>query len=190
MAKKVTAKMLKNIMDTNNTVTEQITDKNGKIYDLSIKRRLTLPEALSFVADVCSLCFDQETMEFSPELREVGIRIHTLIYFTNLTATENDTETLYALAYDPQIAFLLQENIDQCFYHDLIAMCDHRLDYYAELSTSVYARGMMDLVSTANKLHEDMENATAQIQSPEFTRALNKLNLQAPDADNGFKKVK
>lgn len=193
--KKITAKMLKHVAKPAETKTVQVVDKNNKVYDIQVKSRLNMSEAMSFVAAVCGLCYDEETMEYMPELQDMALEMHTILMYTNIHATEDDIETLYELIHDEDFMQKIKDAIEPCAYREVRMACANRLYFLERMMAAGVSARVQELTNTMSGMSQNIEQIVNNVNAPEFAEVMNRLNanmtgISSDDAMPSFTKVK
>lgn len=126
MAKKITINSWKESLKT----IDESSDKAMFLgNEISIKHSLTLTEMISFVNGSMKSCFDEETDEYMPEVKDYVIKSNTIEFYTNLTLPK-DLEERYTLIYDSWniLGEIIYKNINYTQYEEMLNSINERIE--------------------------------------------------------------
>ena len=104
-----------------------------------IKKRLTFEDMFQFVETAASLCFDEDTGEYFPQLREFVIKCEILTRYASITLPDNLDEK-YSFVYGNRLVKRVLRRIDRTQLH--------------EITEAVYSRIIFLMTSPPKKNNE------------------------------------
>lgn len=137
---------------------------------IEIKRTLSLQEVIGFVEGVIDACFDEETGDYLPEIKDFLIKSFVLEKYANFTMPSN-ANNMYDLIYCTDAFATVYGYINAEQFLEIRAAIDEKLDY--KTNTSVEA--MNKQISTVFNSFEDIEKNLSQLFSSVDNESLAKL---------------
>lgn len=137
---------------------------------IEIKRTLSLQEVIHFVEGVVDACFDEETGDYLPEVKDFLIKYFVLEKYANFTMPSN-TNNMYDLIYCTDAFVTVCGYINTEQFSEICAAIDEKLDY----KTNASVEAMNKQMATVFNSFEDIEKNLSQLFSSVDNESLAKL---------------
>lgn len=135
--------------------------------EVTIQKTLSLKDAMSFVQNVVSMCFAEDTNEYLPDVKEFAIKVAVLDHYTNFTMPSN-IEKKYALVYCTDAVEQVLVHINQMQYADLLLAINKKLEYCAKANIEAVHKQMDELYRQMDSLQENLSNMFAGISGDDI----------------------
>ena len=133
--------------------------------EMTIRETLPLREMLQFVADVVASCFEEESGDYIPEMREFAIKAHLLTSYANFhlpANIEKQYQYIYQLEQRLQVSQQIIAQINQAQYREILAAIEERIQYQiataAQQSQAVLSK-LSDYLQQSQALFGEMNGA-------------------------------
>lgn len=140
--------------------TEGTTNFEWNGLTIEVKPVLSLHEMMAFMNYVIKLCFDEETGEYMPEIRDFAIASAAVSFYTNISLPD-DTAERYELLYRSGIASEVYKHVCE---KQIVAICSSigaKLDHLASANAFALqkefertAEGFTDVLEQISKVFE------------------------------------
>lgn len=157
--KKVSVNDFEKVMEDVKQDTVQI-DWHG--VDVTITPLLSLENYLAFVQEVVSICFDEDTGDFIPEVRDFAIKRAVLHHYANFRLPEN-TARCYDMIYSTDAVASVLGEVNRAQFDELCRGIDKRLAYLAETSVKKVERKLNEAVSEFEEACKQLETMFAGV---------------------------
>lgn len=156
--------------------TTEVNLEGGCFKDVTIRVRRTLPleDALGFVHDIATLCTDDKTAEYSPELFDFAVRLHVLTYYANVDLTK-DVKKAYRILYMTNIFQQVYTCVDSTQCSNLILSAERKIDHWKSLMESSVAGKVSEMLKKMEDVMVGSEQMMEAIDSDDFKAAVARL---------------
>jgi hypothetical protein len=135
---------------------------------MKAKKFLPLNEALAFAESAAAACFDEETGEYMPQVKEFAIRAEALARCGGLTLPE-DVGERYAFVFQNREAKRVLRRIDRKQFAALRAAVDEKLQFKLALFASGAARKTAELLETVAGLAASFEELFGTLEKSDVS---------------------
>lgn len=118
--------------------------------DVTVKRSLSLTEALSFVDDVVNCCF-HEKYGYMPELRDFVIKANILARYANFHMPD-DLEHRYRMVYCTDAVDTVCEAVNDTQLQELVDAIDEKIQFRCDTMNSELKKRMEQVVRAIEEL--------------------------------------
>lgn len=161
-SKKISITAFDKIMREENTPIE-IIEWHG--IDVTIRKTLSLKDALIFVDTVSKSCFDSETGEYTPEVKVFAMKCCILEMYANFSLPAN-VEHKYDLVYNTDAVDTVLKHINMRQLNELTDAISEKVDNMARAN-----------IENINKQMNDVYNAFDELQN-HFGQILSGVNAE------------
>lgn len=139
--KKISVSKFEEAVNSSYEATHDI-DYNG--ITITVKQDLTLKEMVEFISSVVMSCFDDETSEYTPEIKDFAVRSCIFEYYTNINLPSN-VEKRYDIIYHTQILDSIMQNINQLQFNAMMRAIEDKTSHIANSNVEMINRQMAQL---------------------------------------------
>lgn len=122
---------------------------------IRVRRMLNLEYMLKFVNYFVGACFDSNTNEYLPEVKDFAFRSALIRFYTNITLPD-DVGKQYRLLYGTDLIDVVSQNVDSHQRAGLLTSCYEKLEYLAESNIE-------RVVAQADKAVGDLEELVRSV---------------------------
>lgn len=133
---------------------------NWNKVEIHIHPVLTLEETLLFVHDVASACFEANTGEYLPEVRDFAYRCSVLEKYANIELPEDISEK-HKLVYNTDLYHFVTSRIDFEQLNEIEVAIDKKIDNLAYSKINAFENKLNELTSNI----ESVSNAFTELYS-------------------------
>lgn len=141
---------------------------------VQVRHTLSLEEALGFVHDIVTICADDETAEYSPELFSFAVRLYVLMYYTNIDLTK-DVKKAYRILYGTNIYQQIYSCVDYEQCSDLVLSAEQKISHRKRLMESSVAGKVSEMLQKMDAVMAGSEQMMEAIDSDSFKEAVARL---------------
>lgn len=141
---------------------------------VQVRHTLSLEEALGFVHDIVTICTDDETAEYSPELFNFAVRLYVLTYYTNIDLTK-DVKKAYRILYGTNIYQQVYSCLDYEQCSNLILSAEQKISHWKSLMESSVAGKISEMLQKMEDVMTGSEQMAEAIDSDAFKAAVARL---------------
>lgn len=138
--------------------------------DIHIRRSLPFTEALSFVDEVVSSCF-QTNYGFMPELIDFAIKRNILKRYTNISLPEK-LEHSYKIIYTTDIIDFVCKHINMKQVDELVVAIDRKVAHMCNAHVAEARRQTDEIVSGFNQIYEKISGLFDGVTRDDMTKLL------------------
>lgn len=135
-----------------NEFDQEVIDFHG--VEITVKPTISIAEMAAFVRDIVKKCFDEETGEYLPELKDFVIRRDTVVFYSNVTLPDS-LDDQYSLLYGTTLFDTICANINAEHYNIIMEAIDDKIE----------ARIYTNEVEFDRKIHSAVDSLSALIDS-------------------------
>ena len=111
-----------------------------------VRKKLPLIPMIEFVNDVVGSCFDEDTHEYKPEIRDFAIRCAVLTKYANFSLPKN-IEHCYELVVGCDVYPAILDIIDQAQFREMLKAVDDKIAHIASANIEAAVRQVDELYS-------------------------------------------
>lgn len=146
--KKITINDFEKVMKETYTPTETF-DWNG--VEVTVKKTLSLKEALEFVDSVVKSCFTEDTNTYMPEIKDFAIKTCILEKYANFTMPSN-IEYQYALIYSTDAVERVLSYVNTQQFNEICRAISDKIDNIAQANIEAINKQMNELYNAFSDL--------------------------------------
>lgn len=152
MSKKATFNSIYKSIDKNQT-------KELEVFgcSLTVKKYLSFSEYVSFVRNVVNGCFDEDSAEYIPELKNVLISIYTLVYYCGMKTPEDMTKA-YDVIIKTGILSEVLSFVDKGQLSDIMRAIDDKVQYNASVLANSYTEKVNALIEKVSTITDSIKS--------------------------------
>ena len=155
---------------------------------VEIKPSLTYPEMLAFVNAVTNACFDDDTGEYMPEVRDYATRYAIVKMYTNIVLPE-DNDECYVFLYDhTNLIKNVVSAIDEEQFDAMDRSISAKIASLVDGNTKAMNSRMENLYSSISELTEQFEKIFANISEEDINQIVTALEESGLD-ENKFVEI-
>lgn len=153
---------------------ENITTFMWGDIEVTVKRRLSLSEYLSFVDDVANTCFIRDDFTYLPEVKNFAINSNILTRYANFTMPTN-VEYQYELIYDSNAISEVLKYVDGNQFNEIIGAIDAKIDAELRLGTSMIQAQVSKLIAAISDLEEKFTGIFSGVDQGKVLKMINAI---------------
>lgn len=151
---------------------------NGK-QTITIKRSLTLGEAMSFIDGIAGACVDMDTGTYNPGVFDFALRLSALIYYAGFSTPDMTNIEAVAKAWDvvyqTRLFDAVIEHINYTQYHELVEAAAAKISYMKDCLVSTQASKMNELIGKMDEVMQSGQSVMEQLSSEDMRKLLGEL---------------
>lgn len=155
---------------------------NWNGLELVIKKSLSLSEMLTFVNNVIQMCFEDETGEYLPEIKDFAIKSCILDMYTNIELEQN-VQVRYDLIYSSDIISFIVGNLPNTQLGEITHAIDVKLAHLAQANIESINKQMNDLYNAFDNFEKQIGNAFSSISEEDMNALLSALTDKGIDEE-------
>ena len=168
---KITIDELRNAVDEHFELT---TEAYWHSLALHIKKCLSFQDMLMFVRDVVSSCFEQDTNEYLPEIKDFALRCCVLEYYAGIVLPEAISEK-YEIVYHSDIASFIVRRVDETQFAAIIQAIDDKIEHLAQSNIEALNKQMNEVVTEFASLEENLAGIFDGIDNDTVSKIANAI---------------
>lgn len=145
-----------------------------KDVSITVKRTLTLDEALGFVQSIVSLCTDDEDASYSPELFDFAVRMYVVMYYSNIDLSK-DAKKAYRVLYNTNLFEQIYAHVESQQAGNLILSAERKIDHWRNIMSASVASKVSDMMKKMDAVIDGSEQMLEAIDGNEFKAAVDRL---------------
>lgn len=150
---------------------------------LVIYRYLPLPNATALIRAVTSSCFNSDTGEYIPEIRDFAEKIAVIAAYTNVEIPE-DGAMQYRLVYQTDLNKLIEENADSAQYSDIVCAIADGIRTTKHANKLAFEKQAQSVIDNVNKFVDQIKEAISGVTSEDLATLINAIiNGNIDDGD-------
>ncbi len=131
---------------------------------VKIKKHLSLADTMSFTAAVVDMCFNEDTGEYRPEIKDFLIRSAIVEYYTNLTLP-SDIKERYEMVHSCDIVSFVFSKIEKNHFNAMLDAIDKRIANRAQSNIEALTMQMNQLISGFEQMEKGMSGLFGGVDS-------------------------
>lgn len=148
----------RNIVDLTANATPSYSDtitKKWNDVEVEIKQVLTPTEVSNFVMEVVLYCFAGEKQVYSPELKDIAIKLGIIKYYTGLAMPGTIDDEYVKLLYKYDIVDFVIKEINRQQFSAIIESIDDKIEYILDRTGTIVSSKLAELLETVVKAVEN-----------------------------------
>lgn len=136
---------------------------------LHIRHQITLEYMMRYVEYVVASCFDGQTGEYRPEIKDFAIRSGAIKFFTNIDLPE-DVSRQYKLMYGTDIINVVMSYVDAGQMNSMLIAIDKKLEYAANANVEKITKQFEQITNAFEELSKNMENMFGNVSMEDVNK--------------------
>ena len=157
---------------------EVTVDFNG--VEIRVLKTVGLTQLMQMTKYVSGICFDGDTGEYLPELRDFAIRSSVVMWYTDIELPDDVFEQ-YDILYASPLFDCILESIDESQFLEFVAAVEKKLEYIASISVDSSRKKLDEIVNTFSELSSLLEDLFGGISSDEINNIAEAISNGAFD---------
>lgn len=150
--------------------------------EIIIKNTLSLTEVFTFVNNVIQMCFEDETGEYLPEVKDFAIKSCILDMYTNIELEQN-VQKRYELIYCSDIIQFIVEHLPNPQLSEITHAIDVKLAHLAQANIESINKQMNDLYNAFDSFEKQIGTAFSAISEEDMNTLLSALTDKGLDEE-------
>lgn len=159
----------------------------GVETDITVKHRLGLGEAMSFVTEISKFCFLSDGT-YHPELKDIALQKMIVELYSNVQLP-SDASKCYEILESSNLVNLVLSQIDHRQFDVLMEAVDEKINELVEANTETVKRQMNELYETFNALQEKLAGIFSGVDEGDLAKLANALSSDKFDPEKIAKAV-
>lgn len=134
---------------------EPIVNVDWRGFTLHIKKCLSLEEMMTFVSDVVSSCFAENTNEYLPEVKDFSTRCCILENYAGFVLPKSLSEK-YEMVYSSDIVSFVVQYVEHMQFNAMLAAIDHKIEHQAQSNIEALNKQMNEVVAGLSVLEKNL----------------------------------
>lgn len=134
---------------------EPIVNVDWRGLTLHIKKCLSLEEMMTFVSDVVSSCFAENTNEYLPEVKDFSTRCCILENYAGFVLPKSLSEK-YEMVYSSDIVSFVVQYVEHMQFNAMLAAIDHKIEHQAQSNIEALNKQMNEVVAGLSVLEKNL----------------------------------
>lgn len=147
----------------------EYTDATWRGLDIHIRTCLSLEEMMTFVHDVVSSCFAENTGEYLPEIKDFATRCSILESYAGFELPKRVSEK-YELVYGTDIISFIVQYVEQAQFNNMLASIDKKIDHLAQSNIEALNQQMGEVVTRFEALEENLSGVFTGIDNESIAK--------------------
>lgn len=123
--------------------------------NFNVRNYLSINEMLSFVRNVCDMCFNSDDGTYLPELKDFAIKYVTLDMYTDIEISNNPSEVT-PLIYGTDLFNCVFLHINNVQFDDMLRGIDAKIKHELEVGIAAISKGVNDLGNLLETMESQM----------------------------------
>lgn len=170
-SKKISITAFDKIMREENTPIE-IIEWHG--IDVTIRKTLSLKDALTFVDTVSKSCFDSETGAYMPEVKVFAMKCCILEMYANFSLPAN-VEHKYDLVYNTDAVDTVLKHINMRQLNELTDAISEKVDNMAQANIENINKQMNDVYNAFNELQNHFGQILSGVNAEDVSKLVQSI---------------
>lgn len=134
---------------------EPVVDVDWRGLTLHIKKCLSLEEMMTFVSDVVSSCFAENTNEYLPEIKDFSTRCCILESYAGFVLPKSLGEK-YEIVYSSDIVSFVVQYVEHMQFNAMLAAIDHKIEHLAQNNIEALNKQMNEVIAGFSTLEKNL----------------------------------
>lgn len=148
---------------------EHVVDVDWRGLTLHIKKCLSLEEMMTFVSDVVSSCFAENTNEYLPEIKDFSTRCCILENYAGFILPKSLGEK-YEMVYNSDIVSFVVQYVEHMQFNAMLAAIDHKIEHQAQNNIEALNKQMNEVVAGLSALEKNLSSIFGGVDNETITK--------------------
>lgn len=148
---------------------EPVVDVDWRGMTLHIKKCLSLEEMMTFVSDVVSSCFAENTNEYLPEIKDFSTRCCILENYAGFILPKSLGEK-YEMVYNSDIVSFVVQYVEHMQFNAMLAAIDHKIEHQAQNNIEALNKQMNEVVAGLSALEKNLSSIFGGVDNETITK--------------------
>lgn len=148
---------------------EPVVDVDWRGLTLHIKKCLSLEEMMTFVSDVVSSCFAENTNEYLPEIKDFSTRCCILENYAGFILPKSLGEK-YEMVYNSDIVSFVVQYVEHMQFNAMLAAIDHKIEHQAQSNIEALNKQMNEVVAGLSALEKNLSGIFGGVDNETITK--------------------
>lgn len=148
---------------------EPVVDVDWRGLTLHIKKCLSLEEMMTFVSDVVSSCFAENTNEYLPEIKDFSTRCCILENYAGFILPKSLSEK-YEMVYNSDIVSFVVQYVEHMQFNAMLAAIDHKIEHQAQNNIEALNKQMNEVVAGLSALEKNLSSIFGGVDNETITK--------------------
>lgn len=148
---------------------EPVVDVDWRGLTLHIKKCLSLEEMMTFVSDVVSSCFAENTNEYLPEIKDFSTRCCILENYAGFILPKSLGEK-YEMVYNSDIVSFVVQYVEHMQFNAMLAAIDHKIEHQAQNNIEALNKQMNEVVAGLSALEKNLSSIFGGVDNETITK--------------------
>lgn len=148
---------------------EPVVDVDWRGLTLHIKKCLSLEEMMTFVSDVVSSCFAENTNEYLPEIKDFSTRCCILENYAGFILPKSLGEK-YEMVYNSDIVSFVVQYVEHMQFNAMLAAIDHKIEHQAQSNIEALNKQMNEFVAGLSALEKNLSSIFGGVDNETITK--------------------
>lgn len=148
---------------------EPVVDVDWRGLTLHIKKCLSLEEMITFVSDVVSSCFAENTNEYLPEIKDFSTRCCILENYAGFILPKSLGEK-YEMVYNSDIVSFVVQYVEHMQFNAMLAAIDHKIEHQAQNNIEALNKQMNEVVAGLSALEKNLSSIFGGVDNETITK--------------------
>ena len=148
---------------------EPIVNVDWRGLTLHIKKCLSLEEMMTFVSDVVSSCFAENTNEYLPEVKDFSTRCCILENYAGFVLPKSLSEK-YEMVYNSDIVSFVVQYVEHMQFNAMLAAIDHKIEHQAQSNIEALNKQMNEVVAGLSALEKNLSGIFGGVDNETITK--------------------
>lgn len=148
---------------------EPVVDVDWRGLTLHIKKCLSLEEMMTFVSNVVSSCFAENTNEYLPEIKDFSTRCCILENYAGFILPKSLGEK-YEMVYNSDIVSFVVQYVEHMQFNAMLAAIDHKIEHQAQNNIEALNKQMNEVVAGLSALEKNLSSIFGGVDNETITK--------------------
>lgn len=151
----------------------QTVEWNG--IDVVINKSLSLEDLIKFADSVVKSCFNGDTGEYMPWIKDFAIRSNIMEMYANFTLPKN-LEAQYNLVINSGAVEMILNHVNAAQFNELIRSIDAKIQNFADANVNMAFSKLNDVVASFDGLQEKMSSLFAGVDAADVSKLIGAIS--------------
>ena len=171
--KRIDAKILRDYINSRESeITDTWTPGN---FEITVRHTLPLRDVLTFVNEVVSTCFDEESGEYLPEVKDFIIKKNILEMYANFDLPKN-AEECYSLIYGSGVVNYVLGYVNTDQFNEIMASIDEKLNHFVQTNIEMVHKQLNELYMSFDTIMTQMEAIFSGVNAEDMKKLVGALS--------------
>lgn len=150
--------------------------------NIQVRPLIGCEQMIDFVRSVSNACFDPETLNYNPELRDFMIRLGVIIFYTNISMPD-DFVTEYELVYGTNLFDEIISHIDTDQYASICNAISDRIEHRSKSFAEDMRKQLMSVNDAMSSLTDAVSTITDGFSSDDAAKLMGAITNGSFDTE-------